>query len=134
LGRDYYERGAGKNKGNRKRHESKRLKTAQGEVMLEAPQLRSTEESCRSEFLRGIDNLSLQLKRLVVEMYARRLSTRDIEDALKDAEMGKLLVGKDGLSELTAELWEEYQRFSERDLSIYDVVYLFADGMFESLR
>ena len=41
---------------------------------------------------------------------------------------------KDAVSELTEELWEEYQRFSERDLSGYDVVYLFADGVFESLR
>jgi len=102
--------------------------------MLDAPQLRGTEESYHSEFLRRIDALSPQLKRLVVEMYARGLSTRDIEEALKDAETGKVLVSKDGVSELTEELWEEYQRFSERDLSGYDVVYLFADGVFESLR
>ena len=133
LGRDYYERGTGNRKGHRNGYEPKRLKTAEGEVMLEAPQLRNTEESYRSEFLSKIDTLSPQLKRLVVEMYARGLSTRDIEEALKDAETGKLLVSKDGVSELTEELWEEYQRFSERDLSGYDVVYLFADGVFESL-
>jgi len=101
---------------------------------LDAPQLRGTEETYRSEFLSKTDALSPQLKRLVVEMYARGLSTRDIEEALKDTETGKLLVSKDGVSELTEELWEEYQRFCERDLSGYDVVYLFADGVFESLR
>ena len=38
------------------------------------------------------------------------------------------------MSELTEELWEEYERFSERDLSGYDLVYLYADGVYESLR
>jgi putative transposase len=134
LGRDYYERGTRERKGHRNGYEPKRMKTAEGELMLDAPQLRGTEETYRSEFLKRIDSLSPQLKRLVVEMYARGLSTRDIEEALKDAETGKVLVSKDGVSELTEELWEEYERFSERDLSGYDVVYLFADAVFESLR
>jgi transposase-like protein len=121
-------------KGHRNGYEPKRVKTAEGELMLDAPQLRSTEERYCSEFLKRIDSLSPQLKRLVVEMYARGLSTRDIEDTLKDAETGKLLVSKEGVRELTEELREEYQRFSERDLSGYDVVYLFADGVFERLR
>jgi putative transposase len=97
LGQDYYERGTGDRKGHRNGYEPKRLKTAEGEVVLEAPQLRNTEESYRSEFLERIDTLSPQLKRLVVEMYTRGLSTRDIEEALKDAETGKLLVSKDGV-------------------------------------
>lgn len=134
LGRDYYERGAGNREGYRNGYETKRLKTAEGEIELAAPQLRDTEECYRSRFLSRIDSLSPQLKQLVVEMYVRGLSTRDIEEALKDRETGKLLISKDGVSELTEELWEEYERFCKRDLSGYDVVYLFADGVFESLR
>jgi transposase-like protein len=110
------------------------VKTAEGEINLEAPQLRDTEETYRSEFLRRIELLSPQLRQLVVEMYARGLSTRDIEEALRDKKSGKRLLSKDGVSELTEELWEEYERFCERDLSGYDVVYLFADAVFESLR
>jgi transposase-like protein len=67
-------------------------------------------------------------------MYARGLSTRDIEETLRDRETGKLLLSKDAVSELTEELWEEYERFCERDLSGYDVVYLFVDAVYESLR
>jgi transposase-like protein len=134
LGRDYYERKAGSRKGYRNGYESKRVKTAEGEVQLEAPQLRDTKECYRSEFLNKIDSLSPQLKRLAIEMYVRGLSTRDIEEALRDQDTGKLLLSKDGVSELTEELWEEYERFCERDLSGYDLVYLFADGVFESLR
>lgn len=134
LGREYYERKAGSRKGYRNGYEPKRIKTAEGEISVDAPQLRDTEESYHSEFLGKIDSLSPQLKRLVVEMYARGLSTRDIEEALRDKSSGEILLSKDGVSELTEELWEEYERFCERDLSGYDVVYLFADGVFESLR
>jgi len=33
-------------------------------------------------------------------------------------------LSKDGVSELTEEFWEEYERFCERDLSGYDLVKL----------
>jgi len=114
LGRDYYERNAGSRKGYRNGYEPKRLKTAEGEINLEAPQLRETEDTYRSDFLSKIELLSPQLKQLAVEMYARGLSTRDIEEALRDKKTGKILLSKDGVSELTEELWEEYERFSER--------------------
>jgi transposase-like protein len=134
LGRGYYERKAESRKGYRNGYEPKRVRTAEGEVMVDVPQLRATEECYRSEFLNKVDLLSPQLKRLAVEMYARGLSTRDIEEVLRDNSSGKSLLSKDGVSELTEELWEEYERFCERDLSGYDVVYLFADAVFESLR
>ena len=38
------------------------------------------------------------------------------------------------MSELTEELWQEYKRFCQRDLSGFDVVYLFVDAVYESLR
>ena len=134
LGRDYYERNTGSRKGYRNGYEPKRVKTAEGEINLEAPQLRDTEKIYRSDFLSKIELLSPQLRQLAVEMYARGLSTRDIEEALRDKKSGNRLLSKDGVSELTEELWEEYERFCERDLSGYDVVYLFADAVFESLR
>jgi transposase-like protein len=45
LGRDYYERDAGSRKGYRNGYEPKRLKTAEGAITLEAPQLRDTEDT-----------------------------------------------------------------------------------------
>jgi len=44
------------------------------------------------------------------------------------------LISKDGVSQITEALSEEYARFCSRDLSGYDVVYLFVDGVYESLR
>jgi transposase-like protein len=59
------------------------------------------------------------LEYLVVQMYTRGLSTRDIEDAFRDP---------------TDSLWEDYQAFCQRDLSGFEVEYVFLDAVYESLR
>ena len=56
------------------------------------------------------------LDRLVSEMYARGLSTRDVEDAFRDA-TGELLISKSAVSGITDRLWEDYQAFIARDLA-----------------
>ena len=38
------------------------------------------------------------------------------------------------VSEITERLWEEYEAFTRRDLSEFDIVYLFVDGIAERLR
>jgi len=80
-----------------------------------------------------LDGHSEVLDRLVTEMYARGLSTRDVEDAFRDA-TGTLLISRSAVSEITDQLWEDYQAFCARDLSGIEVAYLFADAIFESLR
>lgn len=77
--------------------------------------------------------MSPALERLATEMYVRGLSPRDIEDALKAGD-GRPLVSKSAVSEITKSLSDEYDRFCQRDLSGYDVVYLFGDGVCESVR
>jgi transposase-like protein len=66
-------------------------------------------------------------------MYARGLSTRDIEDAFTDA-TGVCLLSRSAVSEVTETLWEEYEAFQKRDLSGYALEYLFVDAVYESLR
>lgn len=56
------------------------------------------------------------LEDLAVEISARGLSVRDIEDAFKD-ESGRLLLSKTALSQLGERLREVNQAFSKRDLS-----------------
>ena len=91
LGRDHYERGAGNREGYRNGYETKRLKTAEGEIELAAPQLRDTEECYRSGFLGRIDSLSPQLKQLVVEMYVRGLSASNIRNKLPQEAIDEVL-------------------------------------------
>ena len=74
-----------------------------------------------------------ELERLAVELYARGLSTRDIEDAFTD-ETGQRLLSRAAVSEITEKLWAEYEDFCKRDLSEHAVAYLFIDGIAERLR
>ena len=74
-----------------------------------------------------------ELERLAVELYARGLSTRDIEDAFTD-ETGRRLLSRASVSEITEKLWAEYEDFCKRDLSEHAVAYLFIDGIAERLR
>jgi transposase-like protein len=81
-------------------------------------------------FLRGNSDV---LERLAVEIYARGLSTRDIEDALEEA-TGDRLLSRTAVSHITEVLWDEYEAFAERGLSGFAVEYLFLDAVYESLR
>jgi len=68
-----------------------------------------------------------------VEMYARGLSTRDIEAVFAGAD-GRSLLSRTAVSEVTERLWAEYEAFASRDLSEFAVTYLFVDGIAERLH
>src|SRR5690625_2889032 len=67
------------------------------------------------------------------DMYVRGLSTRDIEQTLVDGQ-GDPVLSRSVTSRLTEELYAEYERWAMKDLSGFHVVYLFADGGYESVR
>ena len=134
LGRGRYERRSSEQPGGwRNGYEDAALKTAEGEVAVRVPQVRGGQQPYRSRLMEFLDGHSEVLDRLVTEMYARGLSTRDVEDAFRDA-TGTLLISRSAVSEITDQLWEDYQAFCARDLSGIEVAYLFADAIFESLR
>lgn len=68
-----------------------------------------------------------------MEMYSRGLSTRDIEETFTD-EDGCCLVSRSAVSEVTDALWKEYEVFTKRDLSGFDIAYLFLDAVYEPMR
>ena len=133
LGRGYYERGGEGSQGHRNGYRTGRLKTAEGEVEYGVPQVRGLEEPFRSRLRPELGKRTEALEDLAVEMYARGLSTRDIEAALCD-DKGRSLLSRTAVSQVTERLWEEYEAFASRDLSEYDVAYLFADGIAERLH
>ena len=47
---------------------------------------------------------------------------------------GKRLLSRTAVSEITERLWAEYEAFASRDLSEFEVVYLFVDGIAERLH
>jgi putative transposase len=100
---------------------------------VQVPQVRGAGDPFRPALMSFLEGNSDVLDRLVVEMYARGMSTRDIEDAFRDV-TGELLISRSAVSEITDRLWTDYQEFAGRDLSEIEVEYLFADAIFESLR
>jgi putative transposase len=132
-GRGRYERRSGGQAGSRNGYEAARLRTAEGPVEVSVPQARGAGSPFRSTLMGFLDGNSDVLDRLVTEVYARGMSTRDIEDAFRDV-TGGLLISKSAVSEITDRLWADYQEFIARDLSEIEVEYLFADAVFESLR
>ena len=132
-GRGRYERRGIDQRGSRNGYETGRIRSAEGAIKVRVPQVRDTEEPYRSSLMSFLEGNSDVLDRLVTEMYARGLSTRDVEDAFKDA-TGELLISKSAVSEITDQLWEDYEAFVARDLSEISVEYLFCDAVFESLR
>ena len=133
IGRDYYEHGAQPGQGYRNGYRTGRLKTAEGLMDYSAPQIAGREEPFRSSIREHLKGYTQGLEDLAVEMLARGLSVRDIEDAFKD-ENGRLLLSRTAVSQLGERLWEDYQSFVQRDLSEYEISYLFIDGIAERLR
>lgn len=133
LGRDYYEHGARPGQGYRNGVRLGRLKTAEGAIDYAAPQIAGREVPFRSEIREHLKGRTQALEDLAVELLARGLSVRDIEDAFKD-ESGRLLLSRTAVSELGERLWADYQEFVSRDLSEYDIAYLFVDGIAERIR
>lgn len=133
LGRERYERQP-EVKGYRNGYKPGRIRSAEGEIPLQVPQVRGTNDDYHSkllEFLRGNSDV---LEYLVTQMYSRGLSTRDVEEAFRDPLTGELLLSRSAVSEITDSLWDDYQAFCERDLSQFEVEYLFVDAIYESLR
>ena len=108
-----------------------RLKTAEGFIEFAAPQIAGRDEPFRSEIRDHLKGRTQALEDLSVELLARGLSV--IEDAFKD-ESGRLLLSRTAVSEIGERLWADYQEFASRDLSEYDIAYLFVDGIAERIR
>jgi len=134
VGRERYERtSSDQNNGSRNGYEPISLKTAEGRLKVLVPQVRGADVPYRSSLMRFLGEHTDVLERLTTEMYARGLSTRDVEEALTDA-TGTCLLSRTSVSEVTDSLWCEYEAFQKRDLGEYEIAYMFVDAVYESLR
>jgi len=133
LGRGHYERQKGGSTGYRNGYEPFKIKTAEGEIHVYKPQVRNSEKPFRSKLAAFFRNNSQVLEKLAIEMYSRGLSTRDIEDALIEA-TGDMILSKTAVSNVTEALYKDFEEFQNRDLSHFEVEYLFLDAIYETLR
>lgn len=132
IGKGYYEQGPSRN-GYRNGYKPAHVRTAEHKLRIERPQVDDVSEPFKSKVWKHIKGNTEQLEKIAVEMYARGCSIRDIEALLKD-EHGNILLSKSAISSLNERLWQEYEAFCKADLSDYDVVYIFCDAVYESLR
>ena len=141
LGRARYERrpdyqrglrnyGSGLRNGFRPR----KLQTAEGELELEIPQIREAAETFASKlFPRGTKLVRTEpLQALVIGAFVRGLSMRDVESLCEKAGLGKL--SKSTASRVCEELRERYEAFKRRDLYGINLVALFLDATYISVR
>jgi putative transposase len=133
LGRGYYESGAEPGRGYRNGTRRSRLRTAEGAIEYGVPQVADRVEPFVSRIRAGLAGRTAELERLAVELFARGLSTRDIEAAFRDAD-GQSLLSRTAVSQVTERLWQEYEAFATRDLSEFVIAYLFVDGVAERLH
>src|SRR5437773_1474671 len=106
LGRGYYETGAQPGAGYRNGYRRGKLKSAEGAIEYGVPQAAARAEPFRSQVRAIIEGRTAELERLAVEMYARGLSTRDIEAAFADAS-GQSVLSKSAVSQVTEVLRSE---------------------------
>jgi transposase-like protein len=116
VGRGYYEPGAAPGAGYRNGYRRGRLATAEGAIEYGVPQVADRPEPFVSRVRAGLAGRTAELERLAVEMFARGLSTRDIEAAFRDA-TGATTLSRSAVSQVTERLWQEYEAFATRDLS-----------------
>lgn len=113
LGRERYQRSAeiAERSGYRNGYKPGHVDTAEGRVPLAVPQVRATDEPFHPQTLDAVRGRTAELERLLVELYARGLSTRDIEDAFRDPQSGACTLSRTAVSGITEALWQEYETF-----------------------
>ena len=132
LGRENYQRG-GEQGIYRNGYETGTLKSSEGMMQVKLPQVRGLDQPYQSSLWRTLGRTSEHLQALVTELYSNGLSTRDIEYSLEQA-LGQFMLSKSSVSVITERLLEQYEVFKARDLSGFDIAYVFMDVVFEPLR
>jgi putative transposase len=138
LGRGFYQREGGEQvrgyrNGYRNGYRTAHLDSAEGRIPFAVPQVSDAEDPFESKVRRHVKGRTDQLEQLATEMFARGLSTRDVEAAFTD-ERGNKLLSKSAVSDITEVLWQQYEAFATRDLSGLEIAYLFLDGVAERLN
>ena len=98
-----------------------------------APQVAGRDEPYRCRIRSEFKGNTERLETLAVEILAKGLSMRDIENAFRD-ETGSMLLPRTSVWEIDAQLWDYDLEFSKRDLGAYEVAYLFVDSIAERIR
>src|SRR3989442_13157388 len=104
------------------------MRAAEGAIDYGVPQVADRAEPFVSRVRAGLAGRTAELEQLAVEMYARGLSTRDIEAAFRDAS-GTSLLSRTAVSQVTGRLGQGYEELAGGGLSEFVVAHFFVDGV-----
>ena len=130
LGRERYARGERERAGSRNGYSGLSIKTTAGEVTVQRPKVRGTDEAFASRLLGIGVTRTNALEALVIAGFVRGLSVRDVEATLADALGPDSTVSKSTVSRICEAIKDEFDDWKTRDLSGVELDYLFADGSF----
>jgi putative transposase len=110
------------------------VQTAEGELEIDIPQVREAAETFASKLFPRTPKLlrTEPLKALVIGAFVRGLSMRDVDSLCEQAGLGKL--SKSTASRMCEELRARFEAFGRRDLCDVNLVALFLDATFISVR
>jgi len=129
LGYDRYE-AEGRNSGNnRNGYYDRKLRTSNGDVEIQVP--RDRNGSFEPKILPRYGKNTSELEEKILGLYARGVSTRDIQDTLH--EMYGVDVSPSLISQVTDKIWGQVEDWQNRPLEdIYPVIFM--DAMHVKLR
>jgi transposase-like protein len=129
LGYDRYE-AVGRNSGNnRNGHYERKLRTSNGDVEIQVP--RDRNGSFEPQILPRYGKNTNELEEKILGLYARGVSTRDIQDTLQ--ELYGVEVSPSLISQVTDKVWEQVEEWQNRPLeAIYPVIFM--DAIHVKLR
>jgi putative transposase len=130
LGRERYARGERERDGHRNGYSPVSIKTTAGEVTLQRPKMRGTDEAFASRLLGAGVTRTNALESLVIAGFVRGLSVRDVEASLADALGPESTVSKSTVSRICEAIGDEFATWRTRDLSGVELDYIFADGSY----
>jgi transposase-like protein len=121
LGYEPYE-AKGRNSGNsRNGNYSKKVRTSDGETMIEVPRDRNGE--FEPQILKKYSSNTNELENKIIGMYGKGMSVRDIQDNL--TELYGVDVSPTTISAITDKIWGLVEAWQSRPLAaIYPIVYL----------
>lgn len=121
---------SGNNSGNsRNGSSSKTLKTNIGDIPLDVP--RDRDSSFDPVIIPKHQRMSAKIEQAIITMYSKGMSTRDIEDTIKD--IYGIRISESSVSSITSSILEDIKQWQQKPLDpIYYIVWM--DGIVMKVR
>jgi putative transposase len=133
LGRAHYQRRKNQRIGYRNGAYRRTVKTLAGEITVNKPKVRGTNDPFHSEVIGAWKRRCDELSALIPGLYLEGLSTRDFQRIFKTF-WGESGLSRSTISRLNKRLHEEFETWRQRDLSEEKILFLFLDGLYAGVR